>query len=403
MKPREWALEVVKKLQAAGFESLFAGGCVRDSLLHVEPKDFDVATAATPDQVEQVFGNRRTLAIGKSFGVITVLGPRNALNVEVATFRRDGDYSDARRPDSVEFTNAREDALRRDFTINGMFFDPVSEKVIDYVDGQQDLQQKLIRAIGNPQERIAEDRLRMLRGVRFAARFDFEIEAETMAAIQQHAADIVTVSSERIGNEVRNMLTHHNRAVAFELLIASGLWQQILPAELASKSDWKQLIDPLRELDGDFTAALAVILRDSGSNASTLQDRWRLTNDEVARSNWILKNAPLLSEADQLSWSQLQPLLISLHAECALQSLSAIASADDCQSLKASIRLCKEKLSLESEVLNPPPLLRGDDLKALGVEPGPDFKRILNQVRQQQLDGQLTDSEQAKQWVRENG
>ena len=168
---RQFAIEVVQTLQSAGHQALWAGGCVRDQLLDRTPKDFDVATSANPDQVREVFGKARTLSIGASFGVITVLGPpgSGADPIEVATFRRDGGYSDGRRPDTVEFTDAKEDALRRDFTINGMFFDPVESKVIDYVGGKEDLKAQVVRAIGDPNERIEEDKLRMLRAVRFAS------------------------------------------------------------------------------------------------------------------------------------------------------------------------------------------------------------------------------------------
>ena len=400
MKPRQWAIKVVKTLQDAGFEALFAGGCVRDSLLQTEPKDFDVATSATPDEVQHVFGNRKTLAIGKSFGVITVLGPSSKLNIEVATFRRDGDYSDGRRPDSVAFTDAREDALRRDFTINGMFFDPIANEVIDYVEGQADLKRKLIRAIGVPQQRIEEDRLRMLRAIRFAATYGFEIEAETFSAIQHHAADIDSVSPERIGAELRKMLDHPNRGIAFSLLIESGLWKQILPSDLATEADWQKPIQPLQKLDADFATALALILRNRSGGAAMLQTHWRLTNEEVARTDWILKHADSLTAANKLPWSQLQPLLISDHAESAVRFLRAVsATQDDSDSLADSITLCEQKLALAADALNPAPLLRGDDLKAMEIEPGPEFKSILAEVRNRQLDGELIDSEAAKRWI----
>ena len=214
MTPRQWALEIVNQLQQAGYQTLWAGGCVRDALLDIKPKDYDVATAATPDEVQQLFGVKKTLSIGKSFGVITVIGTKSSGHIEVATFRRDGEYSDGRRPDSVQFTDAKEDAMRRDFTINGMFYDPIAEKVIDFVGGESDLERKLIRAIGDADQRIEEDRLRMLRGVRFAATYGFEIEAATMAAIQKRAADIDSVSPERIGTELRRMLAHRGKALS---------------------------------------------------------------------------------------------------------------------------------------------------------------------------------------------
>src|SRR3954453_14301403 len=169
---RAFALEIAQKLRAAGFEALWAGGCVRDELLGLTPKDYDVATSAKPDQIRDLFGRRRTLPIGASFGVITVLGPREAGQIEVATFRTDAAYSDGRHPDSVTFTTAEHDAERRDFTITGLFYDPVAEQVVDYVGGQEDLQAHILRAIGDPRLRLSEDNLRMLRAVRFAASFD---------------------------------------------------------------------------------------------------------------------------------------------------------------------------------------------------------------------------------------
>ena len=218
MTPRAFSVEVVEKLQSVGFEALWAGGCVRDQILGIQPQDYDVATNATPDQIRGLFGKNKTLAIGAAFGVITVLGPKTAGQVEVATFRKDGGYSDGRRPDSVEFTDAKEDALRRDFTINGMFIDPTTDQLIDYVNGEDDLSKRIIRAIGTPEDRIQEDKLRMLRAVRFAATYEFEIEPATMLAIQNAATDISVVSGERIGTEMRRMLAHPNRATAISLL-----------------------------------------------------------------------------------------------------------------------------------------------------------------------------------------
>ncbi|MEX0586183.1 MAG: CCA tRNA nucleotidyltransferase, partial [Pirellulales bacterium] len=210
---RDFALEIVRRLRDAGHEALWAGGCVRDQLLGLAPKDYDVATNATPDQIREVFGRRRTLPIGAAFGVITVLGPRSAGQIEVATFRTDATYSDGRHPDSVTFTNAEHDAQRRDFTINGLFFDPVANEVVDYIGGQQDLETRILRAIGDPRLRLREDKLRMLRAVRFAASFGFQIEPATLQAIQEMAPEVTTVSAERIGMEIRRMLTDSHRVV----------------------------------------------------------------------------------------------------------------------------------------------------------------------------------------------
>ena len=226
---REFAVEVVRQLKAAGYHAVWAGGCVRDQLMQRTPKDYDVATDARPDQVREVFGHHRTLPIGAAFGVITVLGRKAAGHIEVATFRNDAGYSDGRRPDAVIFSTMEEDAQRRDFTINGVFFDPLQEQYIDFVGGQSDLQRGVVRAIGNAHDRFAEDKLRMLRAVRFAANLEFVLELETHEAIKTHAADIQIVSAERIAAEMRRMLAHRQRAQATRLLWETTLLPQILP------------------------------------------------------------------------------------------------------------------------------------------------------------------------------
>src|SRR5688572_25076472 len=200
---REDALAVVRRLRDAGHVAYFAGGCVRDQLLGLDPKDYDVATDAPPDRVRQLFSN--TQAVGAAFGVILVRQRKS--QIEVATFRTDGKYLDGRRPEGVVFTTAEEDAKRRDFTINGLFYDPVEDKVIDYVGGRADLERRIIRAIGNPDERFAEDHLRVLRAVRFAARFGFDIEPATASAVQSHARHLPRISPERVAEELRLMLT----------------------------------------------------------------------------------------------------------------------------------------------------------------------------------------------------
>ena len=227
---------IIDRLREAGFVAYLAGGCVRDALLNLEPKDFDVATNATPQAVRDLFGKKRTLAFGASFGVIGVLPPldgrRESLSVEpteVATFRSDGDYSDGRRPDSVHFGDAEQDALRRDFTINGLFYDPQHHEVIDFVDGTTDINQEILRTIGKPWDRFAEDKLRMLRAVRFATTLDFEIEKSTLCAIQEHADDITMVSAERIGAEMRRVLSSPNAAGGLRQLNLCGLTNAVLP------------------------------------------------------------------------------------------------------------------------------------------------------------------------------
>ncbi|MEX2026545.1 MAG: CCA tRNA nucleotidyltransferase, partial [Pirellulaceae bacterium] len=271
-KMRQFAVEVVGRLRAKGYEALWAGGCVRDQLLGLTPKEYDVATSARPEQIREIFGYKRTLPIGAAFGVISVLGPKGAGHIEVATFRRDAEYLDGRHPSGVTFTNAEEDAKRRDFTINGIFYDPLLEKVIDYVGGQQDLENKVVRAIGDPRQRFAEDKLRMLRAVRFTATFDFALDAETLAAIQQQADELTVVSVERIAAELRRMLVHPHRKRAMELLRGARLLEVVLPevtsqaiaaSEDAPQHTWENKLAILdRLIEPTVSVALAAVLRD---------------------------------------------------------------------------------------------------------------------------------------------
>src|SRR6476620_3024901 len=265
MTEREVAIGVVRRLRQAGYEALWAGGCVRDELLGVEPADYDVATSARPEDVQRTFA--RTVAVGESFGVVAVIGPRrfdgSFPKVEVATFRSDGAYIDGRRPESVVFSTAAEDAQRRDFTINGMFFDPLESRVLDYVGGRADLKAGVLRAIGDPRARFREDKLRLMRAVRMAARFDFPIEDATAAAIREMAPEITVVSAERIADELRKMLVHRHRSWAMRQMDELGLLRHVLPeveAEMkglpqgppaASTGDlWRHTLKVLEVLDG---------------------------------------------------------------------------------------------------------------------------------------------------------
>ncbi len=396
---REFAVQVVQQLQDANYSALWAGGCVRDQLLDKQPKDYDVATNATPEQVRQLFGENRTLPIGASFGVITVLGPRSADPIEVATFRRETGYSDGRRPDSVEFTDAREDAIRRDFTINGMFYDPIADIVIDYVGGQEDLNGKVIRAIGNPHERIDEDKLRMLRAVRFASTFCFELEPNTMAAVQQHAHEINVVSGERIGAELRRMLGGSNRATAAMLLRESKLLDQILVGSHTLDSQtWDQVLKTLAALgESNFACATSVLVGPLNDSAivEQLSIDWKISNEEKKTIGWILRHKSTLANATALPWSALQPLLIQPDAKAALQVLHA----EGCW--PKEVERCRDRLAWPEDQFNPKPLLDGEQLKKLGVSPGPAFGKILKELRTKQLDGDLASTEQAINWVKE--
>ena len=394
MNSRTFAIKVVQQLQQAGYQALWAGGCVRDQLLGLVPKDYDVATAATPDQVREVFGHKRTLPIGASFGVITVLGPKTADPIEIATFRRDGGYSDGRRPDTVEFTDAREDALRRDFTINGMFYDPAADEVIDFVGGQDDLKAKQIRAIGLADQRIEEDKLRMLRGVRFAAKYQFELESETLTAIQQRAAEISVVSNERIGAEMQRMLADPNRATAVKLLRQSNLLAEVVPEGqqlYASNEQWQETLGHLAALQSpDFCAAAAILLKPifKSVGADEVMQRWKLSNDQRKAIEFVNKNCNVLADSVNRRWSEVQPLLLSPYVESAVALVLACGATE-------SAAFLRERLSWPKVELNPEPLLTGEDLIQSGVSPGPSFKAMLDECRVRQLDGELQTKDQA--------
>jgi poly(A) polymerase len=449
---REFATDVVRRLRQAGHEALWAGGCVRDELLGLVPKDYDVATSAHPDQVCRLF--RRTVPVGKSFGVIDVLGPRTDdgfLKVQVATFRidvydEDGsdiEEIDGRHPRRVIFTSAREDALRRDFTINGMFFDPLENRLIDYVGGQQDLAAHILRAIGDPVQRFTEDKLRMLRAVRMAARFELEIESATVAAIGAMARQIVVVSAERIADELRKILVEPHRARGMQLFMDLGLADVVMPELVPMKGlphglpqrDGPALPPPgepgcavldlwghvLRVVDllgpaPSFSLALAALLHDVGKPrtvgrtpdrytfyghehvgsrmAGEVGQRLKLSNAERQRTEWLVAQHQILADAPQMRHSKLKPLLIhpGIHELFALHRADAVASGRGTEHVEFCERMLRE---LRPEELDPPPLITGEDLIALGIEQGPIYKDLLAAAREAQLEGTITTKEGA--------
>ncbi|HUE70643.1 MAG TPA: CCA tRNA nucleotidyltransferase [Pirellulaceae bacterium] len=407
---RQFAVEVVGRLRAKGYEALWAGGCVRDQLLGLKPKDYDVATSARPEQIREVFGHKRTLPIGAAFGVISVLGPKEAGHIEVATFRRDEEYLDGRHPSGVTFTNAEEDAKRRDFTINGIFYDPLLEKVIDYVGGQQDLENKLVRAIGDPRQRFAEDKLRMLRAVRFTATFDFALDSETLSAIQQQADELTVVSVERIASELRRMLVHPHRKRAMELLRGARLLEVVLPevasqavsaSEEAPQHTWENklaILDRLRE--PTFSVALAAVLRDLSHPDEPRLELARqicwglsLSNEESDGVQKLLREEPLIRSAEALPWPRLQRILVAPRIAELLEYAEAVAAVLD--GTTAAVDHCRQLLLLPTDQLDAPPLINGDDLKRAGIPPGPKYKVILESVRDAQLEGKITSCEAA--------
>ncbi len=413
---RQFALEIVRRLRQEGFQALWAGGCVRDQLLNLTPKDYDVATDAIPEQVRRMFGRRRTLAIGQAFGVIVVLGPKSAGQVEVATFRQDAAYSDGRHPDHVTFSSAPEDAQRRDFTINGLFYDPLAERVIDYVGGQQDLQRRLIRAIGDPAHRFAEDKLRMLRAVRFATVFDFQIEAGTLAAIRRSADELTVVSAERIAAELRRILSHARRRTGMQLLdqcrLLTKIFPELQPAVQAPPNDplaiaWHQTLTILDRLEEPSPAtAMAAVLRsladDREGGLQTIHRvcrRLRLSNEEIAEIDFLVRHESMVRTARQQPWPRLQRLLIQPLSGPLLDYARAVAEVVD--GTTDNVRFCREKRALPHQQWNPPPLITGQDLHAIGLPPGPIYRLILERVRDAQLENRIATRDQALELARQ--
>jgi poly(A) polymerase len=431
-RKQQFALEVLKTLRAAGYTAYWAGGCVRDRLLSRTPKDYDVATNATPGEIRRLFGSRRTLEIGAAFGVVAVVGPKGVGNVEVTTFRRDAAYSDGRHPDQVTFSDPQEDAQRRDFTINGLFYDPLADEVIDFVGGRDDLARRVIRAIGDPHARFAEDKLRMLRAVRFSATYAFALDPATEAAIRQMAGEILVVSPERIAAEMRLMLVHPTRATACRLLQETGLLAAVLPeviplagihadTPLRPGADlWEHTLSVLDRLrEPGFPLALAALVHNIGKPATIHQQRgkltfhnheavaeemaehicrrWRLSNDETQRVAWLVRHHAALRAARRMPWSQLQRILIAegIADLVALHEADALVSTGDL----AEVEYCRQKLQLAPGELNPPPLITGDDLIQHGVPRGKIYKTLLDRVRDAQLEKRIASKEEALRMV----
>ncbi|QDU36653.1 tRNA nucleotidyltransferase/poly(A) polymerase [Maioricimonas rarisocia] len=415
---REFATEVVRRLQDAGYVSFWAGGCVRDLLMGRRPGDYDVATSAHPSEVRRVFGHRRTLSVGESFGVIIVLGPTREDQIEVATFRTEGPYLDGRRPEHVSFCSPDEDAHRRDFTINGMFFDPLSEQVFDYVDGQEDLTRGIVRAIGRPQDRMAEDKLRMLRAVRFAATLDFELDETTAHAIEEMADQIAVVSPERIAQELKKMLVNRHRRRAVRMLQQHGLLQVVFP-ELETEIDsehvtsWSHTLDVLDQLpDPGFELAAAALLHTvpspdgeirrklgEGGTVRSICRRLRLSNKELEHIAWLVANQDRFDGIREASPAELKTLL----AHPLSADLLKFAEADARAGLRTSddLEFVRDYLARTShEEIDPPRLVGGADLREMGLRPGPEFKHLLDAVRIAQLNGEISSRDEALQHVR---
>lgn len=399
---RQFAVDVVNRLRAAGYAAYWAGGCVRDEILGRMPKDYDVATDATPRRIRELFGFGRTLAIGAAFGVITVRGPHGAGQVEVTTFRRDTSYSDGRHPDAVEFSSPEVDASRRDFTINGLFFDPVEQRVIDFVGGQADLAAGLVRAIGRPEERFAEDKLRLLRAIRFAATFQFALEESTLAAVRAMADQIGVVSPERIAMEMRRMLVDPHRAYGVRLLVETGLAHTVLPEIVPGDRAGQERLDRAlavieRLVEPGFPLALAGLLAgiSTADAAAEVGRRWRLSNKETERVVWLLENRDRLHRASHQPWSAVQKVLIHEGAGDLLALVEATLRAAGDLAALAEVDWCRQALGRPRAELDPPPLLTGDDLQRQGVPSGPIYRELLERLRDEQLDQRVRSREEA--------
>jgi poly(A) polymerase len=455
---QQQAAEIVRTLRERGHQAYFAGGCVRDLLLSREPADYDVATDATPRQVIQIFP--QTYAVGEQFGVVLI--PRSPTEhaltgedarrsttnssgnhkggIEVATFRSDVGYSDGRHPDEVRFTKEpREDVQRRDFTINGMMLDPATKEILDFVGGRDDLKAGIVRAIGEPERRFAEDKLRMLRAVRFAARFGYQIDPATLAAIQKLAPKIHQVSCERVREELTRMLTEGCARRAFELLDTSGLLREVLP-EIAAMKGVEQppqfhpegdvfvhtllLLEKLQpDSSGSISKTLAwgALLHDVGKPptfriapdrirfdghvdvgvkmAAEICRRLRFSNHETDQILALVDNHMRFGDVQRMKQSTLKKFLrlAAFEEHLELHRIDCLSSHGHLDSYEYS----REQLrSMPPEAIRPTPLITGRDLIEAGYEPGPRFKEVLTAVEDAQLEGRLASREAAMEYVR---
>lgn len=391
---REAAVAVARLIIERGFIAYFAGGCVRDEILGLEPTDFDIATSAPPDEIVKIFRSAR--GVGEAFGVMLVRWKGRV--IEVATFRSDGEYRDGRRPSDVRFANANDDAQRRDFTINGLFRHPLTGEVVDFVDGQKDLSNRILRAIGDPAARLREDRLRTLRAARFAARFEMTIDSATELAICDAARDLSGVSRERIGGEFRRMLSHPTRLRCAQLIERWGLDAPAL-AESNSLGACKRIAGLPSEVS--FATVLAAWHLDRAERAPNHSSgAWReslnLSGNEFKEMMEILEIVSTLDSKWDTSPKSGRKRIASRSAfSSALNVLFGVAPQRVLEVGKTVTHL-----ATESGGLNPQPLVTGSDLIALGFEPGPRFKGLLEQMYDLQLEGDINSRDQALAFVR---
>ena len=429
---KEAARKIVERLRSEGHIAYFAGGCARDIVRRVPPKDYDVATSAAPEIVQKLFP--RTVAVGAHFGVIIVL--ENSFQFEVATFRSDDAYIDGRHPSAVHFSSPEEDAKRRDFTINGMFYNPVAEQVIDLVGGQADIAAKLVRAIGEPAKRFVEDRLRMLRAVRFATVLDYEIDEKTWDALVANAASVNQISAERIREELVRIFLSANRVRGWDLLDSSGLMRAILPELEAMKGVLQpeqfhpegdvfvhtRLMLQLLPEQVSVPLVLAVLFHDVAKPVTARVDgtgrirfnehdrigaqmteaimrRLRFSGAEIEATVEMVRQHMVFKDAPNMRVAKLKRFMARPTFEEELE-LHRV----DCESSHRILDnyefLLRKREEFANEPIIPPPLVRGDDLIALGLKPGPKFGEILEAVETRQLEGTLRTRDEALDWVK---
>jgi poly(A) polymerase len=428
------ALTIIERLNAAGFTAYLAGGCVRDRLLGIVPKDYDIATDARPEAVQKLFDH--TVAVGARFGVIMVVMDDD--HFEVATFRADAEYHDGRHPSSVRFGTIEDDVRRRDFTIGGMYFAPASGRIIDLVGGVRDLRAGLVRAIGNVHERFEEDHLRMLRAVRFAARLGFGIEPETWAAIKRSASAIALTSAERVGEEIVMIVTEGGTARGIDLLVESGLATVVMPEVLELPScpqpenfhpegdvyRHTRLMLSMLPRGCSETLAFGTLLHDiakprcfvvaddgkmtyyghtdqGAEMATAMMQRMRRSRATQERVAYLVRYHLRLVMAPRMRPATLKRMITEdgFSELMELAMIDALASSSDLSFYHFSRRAVAAMGEVKAR---PPRLIGGNDLIALGFKPGPEFKSILREIEDLHLDGAIATREQAIAFVREN-
>lgn len=435
MSPMEkTARGIAQRLRERGHIAYFAGGSVRDMVRGLPAKDFDIATDATPDIVQKIF--QRTYAVGAHFGVVVVV--ENESNFEVATFRSDGAYLDHRHPVDVRFSSPEEDAKRRDFTINGMFFDPEKNEVIDFVGGHADLEKKIVRAIGDPAARFNEDRLRMLRAVRFATVLDYKIDTQTWDALVANAESIDEISAERIREELLKIFLSQNRVRGWEMLDQSGLLRAVLPELEAMKGCLQpeqfhpegdvfvhtRLMLGLLPEKVSVPLVLSVLFHDvakpvtatvdetgrirfnehdriGAAMTESIMERLRFSRAEIDAVVEMVRQHMVFKDVPKMRVAKLKRFMARPTFEEELE-LHRVDCASSHQMMDNYEFLLRKREEFANEPIIPPPLVRGDDLIALGLKPGPKFSEILEAVETRQLEGKLRTREQAVDWVKDH-